>query len=107
MGIAKQIPTVEDKVRYLLQYYPQGRDNDRWLYFAYLRSFYPELRSANFNSFDDFCAAIVQNEDIPEMESIRRCRQKIQEAGEYQGTKRKERLEEAEKVRELINEAKY
>ena len=104
MGIAKQISIVEKKVEYLLQYYPKARDNDRWLYYAYLRSFHPELRNAKFNSFDDFAEAIVNNPEIPESESIRRCRQKIQERGLYRGEKYIERHKEEKKVRELMKE---
>ena len=67
---------LNDKVRWCLERYPKTRGSDRLLIGAVYYSFY-DVDCANV-SF----ASVIKNDKLPSFESIRRCRQKIQEHDE-------------------------
>ena len=65
--------TIELKVELILAGIPSTRNNDKKLICVYLDRFH------NIKTFDDYST----NPDAPSLESIRRCRQKIQAKGFY------------------------
>lgn len=68
-----KLATVEMKVVVILARFPEARDNDKFLIQQYLATYH------NIRTFAEHTASA----DAPTTESIRRCRQKIQEAGKY------------------------
>ncbi|WDU84231.1 hypothetical protein [Caloramator sp. Dgby_cultured_2] len=79
---------VKQQVEFILQNYPETRNDDKKLTAYVLKEFY------NVESIDDICKP-----EIPCLESIRRCRQKLQEQGKYQGAERiKKRRTELKEV---------
>lgn len=95
----KDLIAVKDRVAYLLSTYPELRDDDKMLWVAYLVT-YHQLRAVIGEEAYGKFKTLLTNRDTPTMESIRRVRQKYQEEGQYVGTKRKRKLEEAERVRQ-------
>lgn len=101
----EDIKNVYDKVKLILEKYPPSRDDDTLLYLAFL--------NANYAFKDRVNSATEPYEIIkhimlkaPKFESVRRCRQKIQEEGLFIGTNRKHRKQEEEKIREFYREEK-
>ncbi|GIW49171.1 MAG: hypothetical protein KatS3mg079_647 [Caloramator sp.] len=81
---------VKQQVEFILNNYPETRNDDKKLTAYILKEFY------KVNLIDDICKP-----EIPSLESIRRCRQKLQEQGKYQATekvkKRRTELQETYK----------
>lgn len=79
--------TMHDKVEYVLTEYPITRDDDRLTICAVYTVFY----DADLNRpFKD----IMRDKNLPNFETIRRCRQKVQADNEaLRGKRDKERLE--------------
>jgi hypothetical protein len=94
------IKLVKDKVRYLLTIYPQTRDCDASLYCSYLINFGDLKQKIGRDNCLHLLDAMKR---ASPPESIRRIRQKIQEGGELQGTKREKRLDKEDEVRYGIN----
>ena len=69
----EQLEKVEDKVREILSSIPTTRSSDKLLIMIYMRD------NHRINTFMDY----VRNDECPSVESIRRCRQKIQAAGDF------------------------
>jgi len=67
---------VKSQVEYMLNKYPETRDNDKLLQVLILKKFY------GVQNIDD-----ILNPKVPSLESIRRCRQKFQSQGKYESTK--------------------
>ena len=88
-----------ERVRHLLEKYPETRDDDVLLYYTYLHQ-HSKVEGMMFiwNDFLNIMRA------CPAPESIRRCRQKIQEGGEFLGQKRLKRLAEQDKVKGFLRE---
>ena len=101
MKISKGIVTVRDKVEQLLFEFDVLRDNDMLLWLAYLNR-YHKLRELIGEANYQVLKNIILDSETPKFESIRRSRQKIQEAGVYQGKFRDERLGEQENVKDII-----
>lgn len=96
----------KDKVEALLNQYPVVRDSDKLLWLAYLVKFHDlknELGEVAYRKFE----RILLDKNTVTMESIRRVRQKFQEQGKYVGTKREEKLAEAEEVKTYITSRRY
>jgi len=94
----------KSKVYFLLENYPATRDSDKLLWLAYLSMFHnlkKELGPAAYQTLK----SILMDKNTCTMESVRRVRQKYQEEGLFLGRKRKEKLEEAENVREYIKQS--
>ncbi len=72
MKLAKMKKQVTD----ILHYHPEARDNDKLLQVLLLKKFY------NVKVIDD-----LLDKKIPSLESITRCRRKIQSEGLYVGNK--------------------
>ena len=70
-----RLKRMQDKVEYLLAQYPATRDDDRKLIGAVYTVFYGVDVNAPFKD-------ILLNDKLPNFETIRRCRQKIQEENE-------------------------
>ncbi|WP_027309315.1 hypothetical protein [Caloramator sp. ALD01] len=68
---------VKQQVEFILQNYTETRNDDKRLTAYVLKEFY------NVKSIDDICKP-----EIPSLESIRRCRQKLQEQGKYEAIER-------------------
>lgn len=94
--------SVKERVEALLKANKPLRDDDKKLWLAYLIS-YHDLKNRLNNSDDPYetlCDVLI--EDVPAIESIRRCRQVLQENGLYLGDKRREKLAAAKKVAKRI-----
>src|SRR3972149_11755512 len=93
--------TIKDRIGNLLEVYSELRDSDKKLWLAYLNR-YHGLRDRVNSAKSPYEALrnIFLSDDTPSFESIRRVRQKYQEAGLFVGENRKERLNESKKVRE-------
>ena len=88
----EKMKTLTEKVHWMLSLYPETRDDDRLL----IRKLYKEFYHVYYQPFWD----VMGMEGLPNTESIRRCRQKIQEEDEsLRGTKRtQERRLQAQEV---------
>jgi hypothetical protein len=67
-----ELNQVKTQVEYTLQNYPETRNNDKLLQVTVLKNFY------GVKSIDD-----ILKPKVPSLESIRRCRQKLQSEGQY------------------------
>lgn len=101
MKFSESIRTTKHKVEELLEKYPPLRDSDKLLWLAYLVR-YHNLKAHLGDEAYSHLKEIIMDTNTPTMESIRRVRQKLQEQGKYVGEKRKERLEEADKFKEIV-----
>ena len=70
-----RLKRMQDKVEYLLAQYPATRDDDRKLIGAVYTVFYGVDVNAPFKD-------ILLNDKLPNFETIRRCRQKVQQENE-------------------------
>ena len=87
-----------DRVRYLLEKYPQCRDSDKELWLAY-NVIFNNLKE-NMTSYEVF-RLWLKNPETPVFESLSRCRRKIQEKEPHlRGELANERKIEAENVRD-------
>ena len=92
MTTVTDLKTLTAKVHHILTEDPECRDSDKRLIMAVLAEHYG-VRAT------DGIKEILERDDLPNFESIRRCRQKIQEEDEsLRGTRRVEagRLEQQE-----------
>jgi len=103
MRMTEAVVTIKSKVEKILNKFPITRDSDKLLWLGYLVQ-YHNLKTALGEEGYKALKAVIMHEDTPTMESVRRVRQKLQEEGKYQGNKRKDRLEEADGMRELMSE---
>lgn len=67
-----ELDQVKTQVEYTLKIYPEARNNDKLLQVLVLKNFYGVV------SIDD-----ILKPRVPSLESIRRCRQKLQSDGQY------------------------
>lgn len=95
-NIANELRTAQAKVERILELNEAARDSDKVLYIEFMRR-YTRLGMSMFFSLADI-ADIMQ--DMPSFEAISRARRKIQEQGRWVGTRREERADEAEGVKE-------
>lgn len=65
-----ELKQVKTQVEYTLQNYPKTRNNDKLLQVTVLKNFY------GVKNIDD-----ILKPKVPSLESIRRCRQKLQSEG--------------------------
>lgn len=72
-----KIASIKEVVSKVLTNHPESRDNDRLLILKVWAEEMPELRSKNM-TFISFSHAFIQGK-LPDTESVRRCRQKLQE----------------------------
>lgn len=72
--MSDNLTTLTRKVWYCLEKYPETRSSDRKLILYIYSEFYGVYNQA-FNR-------VIENTDLPSFESIRRCRQKVQEENE-------------------------
>jgi len=99
--MSRDLNTVGTGVYCLLQSYPELRDNDTLLLFAYLNKFCGLKKALGDDAYNKLKEICLDNA-TPKFESIRRVRQKIQESGLFLGKKRQQKLEEAELVKEVL-----
>jgi len=101
-AVKEHLVKVKDKVKYILEKYPEARNDDRYLWLMYVREFEPEL-----SKYIRYIPYNVLKNTIS-FETLRRTRQKIQnEEGLYLPTdpsviKRRRRMESA--MRRVIHE---
>ena len=75
--ILETLRTAKERVEYILEHYPETRNNDLYLWIIYVRLFCPELsKYIKFIPFDIFKKA-------PSYETIVRVRRKLNENGKY------------------------
>jgi len=75
--LAEKLKTVKERVEYILERYPEARNDDFYLYLLYVRHFEPKLSGyIRFIPLD-----LVKT--ATRFETVRRVRQKIQESGLY------------------------
>jgi hypothetical protein len=91
--LLESLRTAKERVEYILEHYPETRNNDLYLWIIYVRLFCPELSQyIKFIPFDLFKKA-------PSYETISRVRRKLQESGRFLPTDPKV----ARKRRKLAN----
>jgi hypothetical protein len=73
--MGNNLQQVKQKVEYVLANYPETRNNDKKLQVRILKTFY------GVDRIED-----ILRPDVPNLESIRRCRQKLQEDGKYKSS---------------------
>ena len=66
----KDLKRTKEKVKYILETYPQSRGSDTLLIWKFLRTFYPYVR-ISFHQFQDLLT-------LPAFETLTRCRRVIQ-----------------------------
>ena len=75
--LVERLKTVKERVEYILKNYPDTRNNDLYLWLIYVRLFDKELsKYIRFIPYDVL-------EKAQSFETLRRCRQKLQEEGKY------------------------
>ena len=77
-----EIKTVKEQVENVLSRYSRARSQDEYLFSVVHEEFYGVSRRAEYSWVLDQ----IMYGFIPSFESIRRCRQKIQESGKYPAT---------------------
>jgi len=75
-----ELKTYKQKVRYLLEKYPQARNSDGTLVAHYIKEFHRHLIQKNIDG--DESIALKNIKHLPPLENIRRCRQIIQNDNE-------------------------
>jgi len=78
--LKEKLKTVKERVEYILEHYPESRNDDFYLYLIYVRLFEPKL--SGYIKYIPF--TLVKT--ATRFETIRRCRQKLQESGQYLST---------------------
>ncbi len=94
----KDLNSIKDRVYSILEKHPITRDDDRLLFLAYMVTYHRlKAVTTSYESFREF----FLNKNTPSTESIRRCRQKIQEEGFFPAAKNigRARAEEESEVR--------
>ena len=76
-NLAEKLKTIKDRVEWILANHPEARNDDFYLYLLYVRYFEPKL--SGYIKFIPF--NLVKS--ATRFETIRRCRQKLQEQGLY------------------------
>ena len=95
-----RLDRMQDKVEWALNKYPQTRDNDRLLICVIYARFYGADLTAPFK-------ATMLNKDLPNFETIRRCRQKAQaDHEELRGKRDRERLDRQKEFVEYATKGK-
>lgn len=95
-----RLKTLKAEVESILRRYPATRSDDRFL----IRVLYQQCYGVHY--YDSF-GSVIMNSSLPSFESIRRCRQKLQEHDEsLRGTKDSEdaRLAKQEEYIEFARE---
>ena len=103
MSIHEELTDIKDRVEHLLKNHPVLQDDDVLLILAYLNQYHDLRQMIGQDSYLKL-KSLLLDKGTPKFASIVRVRAKIQEQGMYQGTRRAERLEEAENVRSMIHE---
>ena len=97
----RQIETNKDRVRAILRFYPQTRDDDTALYFMYAK-LRTKIMDFGVLTPNQFVNKVVVSA-IPPSESLSRARRLIQNVeGLYHGARQKKRMEAAANVRVAI-----
>ena len=102
----KSIANNMAKVRYVLDLWPETRDDDMKLFLRYMDCFHG-LRDKMGDTAYAALEYILLCTDYPAFESITRCRRHIQSEGEFQGNFRKKRLSEEREVRKYFREGSH
>lgn len=97
MEMVDGLETAKEKVKYILEKFPETRDSDKKLWLRFLEVFFNMRLKIGSEAFVAF-ECVLMDSEVPTMESVRRVRQKFQEGGQFVGKKREERLEMADRV---------
>ena len=99
----KDILNVKNKVKTILEKFPDTRDNDKLLWLALMVCNYNLREELGEHSYTIFKLWLLKNK-IPTFESVTRVRRKFQEQGQYVGTKRVHKLNEEATVRDFFKD---
>lgn len=99
MSLSNELRTTKSKVETILYEHPDTRDNDKYLWLAYMNK-YHSLRALLGEEAYKALRFIILHPRTPLFESVRRVRQKLQEEGKYLGKKRKQRKNAEQDVRD-------
>lgn len=89
---------VQDRVKFLLERYPEVRDSDKLLWLAY-NCHFNNLKEVTYTGkYENFKAWLLR-EEVPVFESLSRARRKIQEENPELAGEKTKRLIEEKKVR--------
>lgn len=94
----ENVEAVTERVASLLNTNPDLRDDDRKLWVSYLVEYCDLKDSLGHEAFQIFLSVI---EKCPSYETVRRSRQKLQEAGKFLGNNRKKRNEDLRELKEF------
>jgi len=85
---------IKERVKHLLKNYKPLRDDDKKLWVSYLLAYHKlgEMDKSN-DPYDTLCNILIEEAPLPE--SLRRCRQLLQQKGLYTGATRSERIRHA------------
>jgi len=97
---------VKNQVFQTLKEYEITRDCDKMLFLAIMAKYYRLKEFLGDDHYRKFRMWFL-HENIPSVESIRRCRQKWQEEGHFVGEKRQKKLEEADRTKTFIQRGFY
>lgn len=92
---------VQDRIKFLLERYPEVRDNDKLLWLAYNCHFThlkEVVATGEYKNFRDW----MLKEDVPVFESLSRARRKVQEENSELAGDKQKRLKEEKKVRRAM-----
>lgn len=82
MSVLEEFKYARDKVAFLLERYPQLRDNDKELYLSYLFKFHnlKKVLNSSKDPYKTFCKLFLHDKTIS-FNTIRRVRAKFQQDG--------------------------
>lgn len=101
--LKRELRTTKDKVESILENHPSTRDNDKFLWLAYMNKHHDLRKTLGVDSYDKLKKILLEKE-VPLFESVRRVRQKLQQEGKYHGKKRKNRMHLEKEVRNWTRE---
>lgn len=93
----KDMKQVKILVRRALEDYPRTRDSYPQL-FAIIYQYLGVHHKVSYVEL----MKLIDKDELPSLESIRRSRQKIQEGGEFPGKNRKKRIKHSKEIRKKI-----
>ena len=89
---------VQDRVKFLLERYPEVRDSDKLLWLTY-NCHFNNLKEVTYTGKYENLKAWLLREEVPVFESLSRARRKIQEENPELAGEKTKRLIEEKKVR--------
>lgn len=95
--------TIQQKVEHVLKNYPRTRDNDNRLVATYWYVWHKDLCHSKGGKVGILFENLLK---VPSFESVRRCRQKIQESGKYTASPKAQAVRDAREMKIALENAK-